>query len=201
MAIQKPSGTKHTYEDKPSKNLTPEVLADLNNATNERKKHAIDSKHTLKSSDAWKEQKSIWPNASDDERRCYLYGMIFFDAVPASTKNGMGLLAKFFGIKLDELKPYQDVIDMADAARVLHINRNQFSTFMQRDDNPMGKFFMGKQFGYQVNDPAHEGVDSVQSAPPAIIVNEIKADNTELRQELDEMARKAIAGVNKGKSH
>lgn len=143
------------------KPLPPETLAASAAAQDERKKAAIDPEHTLRPNSGWRKQKDLWKSATDDERRDYLYGMVLGDAVPTQSKSGKALLAKFFSIKVDELAPYMDVIDMADSARVLKINRNLFANFLLRDDQAVGKFFIGTQFGYQVRDPAHEGVESI----------------------------------------
>lgn len=126
-----------------------------------RKTDALSPEHTLKSSDAWKAQRKLWDKAKEDQRKSWLYAMVLFDGVCAETKRGLRIIAKYFAITLKELEPYREVLDMADAARVLKIQRNQLGGALGRDDQVNLKFFMGKQFGYQVNDPAHEGVESV----------------------------------------
>lgn len=133
----------------------------IKDATEARRIDAITTEHTLKSSDAWKKQEKLWEKASETQRKSWLYAMVMFDGVCAETKRGIKLITKYFSISVKELEPYKDVLDMADAARVLKINRNQLGTSLGRDDQPNFKFFMGKQFGYQVNDPAHDGVESV----------------------------------------
>jgi hypothetical protein len=161
-AKEKIADSKSDDHFKPSRLLSPELKLAIAEAVEERKADSIDPKHALKPSDGWKQQREIWNASTDDERRDYLYGMVLFDGIPAETKKGLNLIAKFFGIKVSALEPYMDVIEMGDAARVLKITRNQLQSFLIRDDVPMGKFFLGKQFAYQVNDPAHEGVEAVK---------------------------------------
>jgi hypothetical protein len=142
-----------------------------------RKTEALSPEHKLKSNSAWKEQKKLWGKASDNQKKDWLYAMVLVDGVCAETKRGMQLIAKYFAINVKELKPFEEVIHMADAARVLKIQRNQLGGALGRDDQVNLKFFMGKQFGYQVNDPAHEGVETVEEGKD-ITINVMTRENS-----------------------
>jgi hypothetical protein len=168
---------------------THETKQSISDASEARRFDALSPHHTLKSSDAWKAQKKIWLKANDTQRKSYLYAMVLFDGVAADTKRGMALIARFFSINVKELEPYKDVINMADAARVLKINRNQLGTSLGRDDQVNLKFFMGKQFAYQVTDPAHEGVESIDDGKD-ITINVLTKEDQQSSQE-DEHATDA----------
>jgi hypothetical protein len=162
-----------------SRNKTVEEIKDLRNETISI---GMNPQHELIPNDGWKEQKKLWDKASDARRKDYLYGMILHDGVCADTKRGLALIAKFFCIKVKDLDPYQEVIDMADAARVMKINRNQLRTFIGRDDQPMGKFFIGKQYAYQVGEPKHEGVESIDDGND-ITIKVMTPENANVSQE------------------
>ena len=67
---------------------------------------------------------------------------------------------------------------MADAARVLKINRNQLAMSLLREDQPTLKFHMGKQFAYQVNDPVHEGVENADAGKSELTIKVIGNEPT-----------------------
>jgi hypothetical protein len=149
----------HTHEDT---GMTGNAMREEARLAGEaRRIDALSHDHVLKSSDAWKNQKKLWNKASHTQRQNWLYAMVLFDGVCANTRRGIKLIAQYFDVTPKEVEVYRDVLDMADAARVLKINRNQLGTSLGRDDQINLKFFMGKQFAYQVTDPAHEGVESV----------------------------------------
>jgi hypothetical protein len=123
---------------------------------------ALDKVHTLIPNEGWKVQEKLWAEADDELRKSYLYGLVLNDGV-TDTSSGRKRLAAFFAVKPKDLEPYKSVMAMADAARVLKINRNQLAMSLLREDQPTLKFHMGKQFAYQVNDPVHEGVENADA--------------------------------------
>jgi hypothetical protein len=165
-----------------SRNKTVEEIKDLRNDTISQ---AMNPRHVLIPNNSWKDQKKLWAKANDNQRKDYLYGMILHDGVCADTKRGLALIAKFFAIKVKDLDDYQEVIEMADAARVLKVNRNQLRTFLGRDDQPMGKFFVGKQYAYQVGEPKHEGVESIDDGSD-ITIKVMTPENSSVTQADDD---------------
>jgi hypothetical protein len=133
---------------------------------------ALDKVHTLIPNEGWKLQEKLWAEADDELRKSYLYGLVLNDGV-TDTTSGRKRLAAFFAIKPKDLEPYKPVMAMADAARVLKINRNQLAMSLLREDQPTLKFHMGKQFAYQVNDPVHEGVENADAAKSELTIKVI----------------------------
>jgi hypothetical protein len=174
-----------------SRNAVVDKLKDIGDA---RRLDAIKPEHELKSSDVWKEQQKLWKKACDTQRKSWLYAIVLFDGVATETKKGLQLIAKYFNIHIKELEPYKDVINMADAARVLKINRNQLSASLGRDDQPNFKFFMGKQFAYQVSEPAHEGVESIDEGGDITIKVLTKDGKTEATKDETVLTSEGMPG-------
>jgi hypothetical protein len=183
--------------NKPSHLVSKKTLEEQAKVIDERKKHALMDTHEIIVNDGWKRQEALWRDADFETRCSIIYGMVLHDGA-ISTRD----ITRFFAIQSDDLKPFGKVYDMAKAALKLKIQRNQISIGLQREDSAPLKFNLQKQFAEQVNEPAHEGVDSVQSGPPTIIYNEVKAENEELRGELEAAVQSAIAIASaKDKTH
>ena len=173
---------------KPANYISDEVIQIQGEVVNKRKKHALMDTHEIIPNDGWKKQFELWSNATEEERKDIIYGMVMHDGAikPAD-------ISRFFGIDKKELTQFKLIYDAAIAALKLKIQRNQISIALQREDQSDMKFFLGKQFAEQVQNPAHEGVASVDTAPPSIVINEVKADNTGLRNELEAAVQTAMA--------
>ena len=135
-----------------------------------------------------RQQQQLWREADHDMRCSIIYGMVLHDGA-ISVQD----ITRFFSITKKDLEPYGTVYDMARSALKLKIQRNQISIGLQREDSAPLKFNLQKQFAEQVTEPAHEGVASVPAGPPTIIYNEAKADNAELRSELEDAVQAAVA--------
>lgn len=172
----------------PGRHVSKKTLEEQAKVIDERKKHALMDTHEVILNDGWKRQEALWRDADFELRCSIVYGMVIHDGA-INVKD----ITRFFAISADDLKPFAKVYDMAKAALKLKIQRNQISIGLQREDSAPMKFNLQKQFAEQVSEPAHEGVDSVQSGPPTIIYNEVKAANEELRNELEAAVQSAIA--------
>lgn len=144
--------------------------------------------HEVLVNEGWKTQKALWADADYDTRCSIVYGMVIHDGA-ISTRD----ITRFFAIKPKELEPFNEVYEMARAALKLKIQRNQISIGLSHDGNPALKFNLQKQFAEQVNDPAHEGVSSVQSGPPTVVFNQTQGANEEIKAELEAAVQTAIA--------
>jgi hypothetical protein len=175
--------------------LSKEMQDEMAEAKEQLKKDALAADHTIRTTDVWRTNPALWANATPDQRRDLLCGLIFYDGFSVA-KKGLSMIAALFKIKVAELNDYIEDMKVADAARCAKIFRNQFQFFLMTDHQPMGKFFIGKQFAYQVNDPAHEGVDSVADRPQRIIFEEEKADpEAPKRKAMESELNKRIASV------
>lgn len=181
----------------PSKLISRETLAEQALVIDERKKHALMDTHEIIPNNGWKVQFDLWRNADEDGKRDIVYGMVMHDGAI-----GRYDITRFFNIDKKELAPFVEVFEAAKIALKLKIQRNQISMGLQREDLVNMKFFLGKQFAEQVMEPAHEGVNSVQTSPPSIVFNEVKADHGELRAELEGAIATAVAlaGVKQAKT-
>jgi hypothetical protein len=174
--------------NRPSKLISKETLEEQAKVIDERKKHALMDTHEVIVNDGWKHQEALWRDADYNLRCSIIYGMVLHDGA-INVKD----ITRFFAITSKDLEPFAKVYDMAKAALKLKIQRNQISMGLQREDSAPLKFNLQKQFAEQVNDPAHEGVASIQSGPPTIVYNEVKAENADLRGELEAAVQSAIA--------
>jgi len=201
-SIKKPKRptVKMSKRKAPPKRKSPEmsgpVMATRSEQIDRKHLRALEPTYVPLKNDGWQYQASLWSSSSDDERRSYLYHMVLWSGVVMGSKRALQTVARYFAIDLDELKPYLDVMWMADVARTLKITEANLATFLHSDKDVGGKFHIGKQFAYQVNDPAHEDVDSVQSAPPQIVIQTSRTDPDDPnRREAEEMLRRRIASV------
>jgi hypothetical protein len=135
---------------RPAKHVTPEAKQAAIDELNDRRTHAFNDTHELKSNDGWKVQQELWAKLDDDGRKDAIYAMVMADgAVKAA------LIIKYFGIAKADFEPYKKLHDMACAALALKVQRNQMSLFFSREDVIDGKYFLGRQFAQQVQNPAH----------------------------------------------
>lgn len=139
---------------KPAKMISKEVAQKQSKLTNFRKKAAMANEHILEPNDAWKKQLALWPAADEDTRRNYLYGLIFHDG---AIRLDLQFICKFFGIKRKELDPYKEVIDAAEAALALKLQKNSILFGLIREDQVDMKYHLLKQYAQQVQNPTHEG--------------------------------------------
>lgn len=121
-----------------------------------RKADAAEPVHKITPNDAWKTQFDLWANADFEERCSIIYGMVFHDGA-----KGAKDITRFFNIKADELKPFQHIINAATVALKLKIQRNVISLGLTREDNPMLKFHLGKQYAEQTENPVHSDVEDL----------------------------------------
>ena len=180
-----PVKPKKSPRASPPKYTKDQQLA-LGEAAFSRKMEATDSNVIIRPDGQWKTLNEDWHYWSDDERRDVVFGLAYYSGFKARD------MARLFRVKPAELKEYADIIDQGLVALKHKITSNQIA-FGLMTDQPVVKFHLGKQFGEQVDNPAHEGVETTVSGPPTIIVNEVKADNQELRQELESAVQSAIA--------
>ena len=104
-------------------------------------------------SNEWVSTKDWWAKSTEDEKRDMLYGLCFYSAAKPR------LIAKYFSIKEADLKPYQEQLNMGEAARILKINAHQLRWAMS-SNIPNAKFFLGLQFAGQVQHPVHDDAPS-----------------------------------------
>ena len=162
----------------------------------ERKTEALSPDHDVKPHYGYKKQKENWLKATEEMRHAYVYGMVMFDGAIAKGAND---IARFFGVQKKDLVPYLETFEMAKAALKLKIQRNTISLGLQREDMVVLKFNLLKQYAEQIADPAHEGVEPVQTTPPQIVINAAQGANDELRAELDAAVQAAMT-VNRAKT-
>lgn len=193
MASKTPKADKTStepemVEKRPAKFISKETLQEQALVIDERKKHALMDTHEIILNRGWKHQFDLWANADTDTKRDIIYGMVMHDGAV-----NIRDITRFFNIKKEEINPFNEVFEAAKVALKLKIQRNQISLGLQREDMLNLKFMLGKQFAEQVAEPAHEGVSSVQSAPPQIVVNQTNGINEELRNEMDAAVQAAMA--------
>lgn len=161
MANDTRSGTKDTT--RPSKAFTKDQLASQADIKHQNKMDAVNPELIIKADDQWRELSTYWASATVEERKSTVFGLTMNNG--AKPKD----IARLFDIKPDELKPFTSVVNQAIAALKLKIQGNQITSgFM--NDTPMMKFFMGKQFGEQVENPQHEDVKSIDEGAGAITI-------------------------------
>jgi transposase-like protein len=177
-------------KDKPSHQKAPEHVKHLAAVAQVRQEEALNPDHVIKLHYGFETQKKLWNEASERDRNAIVYGMVLYDGAIAA---GGRDIARFFGIDKKELEPYKPTFEMAKVALKLKIQHNQISMGLQREDLPMLKFFLGKQFAEQVQEPAHEGVGDLRATPPQIIINTAEGANADVRAELDAAVTAAMA--------
>jgi hypothetical protein len=156
---------------RPAQHQSKDALVAQAKVIEKRKEDAANPTHDPEPNDGWKKQFATWANANEEERFNLVFGMVLTDG--ASVKD----IARFFNVKPDELKPYRHIIDAGKVALKLKVQRNQISLGLQREDQPMFKFFLGKQFAEQVSEPQHEGVESVDNAEVRVQINVLKPED------------------------
>jgi hypothetical protein len=166
-----------------------EQLDQLRDRNFARKMEATDAAINVRRDDQWEKLHRDWESWDDDARKDAVFGLAYYSGFKVRD------IARLFRVKSADLKQYAEIIDQGLVALKLKITSNQIA-FGLLTDQPVIKFHLGKQFAEQVDNPAHEGVSSVETAPPAIIINEVKGDNSELRAELDAQVQAAMAVAN-----
>jgi hypothetical protein len=170
--------------------LVPEVQAALEKVSVARKLDACDEGHTLRPSDAHRTQRSLWANATVEEREDMVCGMVIFDGLVKARD-----VWAFFGVTKQEFEPYLQTHALSCAALKAKVQRNQMSVFLTRDDQADGKYFLGRQFAGQVQNPAHEDTPSVDenSKSPTIVFTESTGLAPEKRAEFEAAIQSAMA--------
>ena len=143
-------------QGKPSKAFTKEQLIELAEIKHKNKMDSM-SDLVIKKDDQYNKLTAIWADAQEEDRKSIIFGLVINNG--ASTRD----IARLFAIKTEELKQYAVVMNQATAALKLKVQGNQLSVaFMS--DVPQLKFFLGKQFAEQVENPAHEGKESLDES-------------------------------------
>jgi hypothetical protein len=178
--------------DKPSGHRSVEHLEALAAVQQERQEDALSPHHSPKPNFGFKYQPLIWNAASEEERHALVYGMVFYDGAIAK---GMTDISRFFGLPKEKLQPYKETFEMAKVALKLKLQRNTINLGLQREDAIVLKFHLLKQYAEQVENPAHEGKESLdESKAVEIKLNVVRNNNEEvndLRSELDAMVAAA----------
>lgn len=156
-----------------------------------RKMEASDPNIIVRANCQWRHLTEQWRNWDADERRDVVFGLAYHAGFKARD------IARMFRIKPAELNDYKDIMDQGLVALKHKIASNQI-TYGLMTDQPVVKFHLGKQFAEQVDNPAHDGVDTVESKIPTIVIQETRAQNTELRAELEGAVQAATAIANGG---
>lgn len=149
--------------EKPCKAYSRDEIVEQAKIKHKSKIRAASPTVEIQSDNQWKQLSTHWGKATEDERKDICFGMALH--IGAKPKD----LSRLFAIKPDELKPYTEVMNQAVAALRLKVQQNQLTTALM-SDQPNLKFFLGKQFAEQVENPAHDGVVSDQSDGEAITI-------------------------------
>ena len=157
---------------RPANLQSREAIKEQAKVIEQRKEDAASPQHQVIPNGSWRNQFALWQNADHDGRCDIVFGMVLHDG--AITERD---LTRFFNISKDDLRPYRYIFEAGRAALKLKVQRNQISIGLQREDTPTWKFFLGKQFGEQVAEPAHEGVESVESADTKVTINVLKPED------------------------
>lgn len=142
--------------DRPAKHQTKEELRAQAEVIAERKEDAASPAHKVKKNNSWREQFAVWENADFDERCDIVFGMTMHDGA-IRIKD----ITRFFNIKADELTPFTHIFEAAKAALKLKIQRNVISLGLQREDSPIIKFNLTKQYAEQTDNPVHSDVEDL----------------------------------------
>lgn len=164
---------------------TPEQRVVLGESAYNRKMEALDQNVTVRHDDQWKLLHTNWEEADEETRKSTVFGLAYNSGFKARD------IARLFRIKASDLTVYKEIIDQGLAALKLKITSNQIAYGLSTEQ-PVVKFHLGKQFAEQVDNPAHEGVDTVEASIPNIIINEVKHNNEELRNELEAAVQAAM---------
>jgi hypothetical protein len=145
--------TQQPKDQKPSEALTPAQVKIIAGEKFQNRMEALEENLFIRPSDQWQRLRDYWINASDDARKDIVFGLAY--------NNGAKPLdiQRLFNIVKKDLDQYSDVLKQAQATLKLKIQSNQIKTAFI-SDQPILKFFLGKQFAEQVDQPAHEGVAS-----------------------------------------
>ena len=163
-----------------------EQLKDLADAAYSRKMEAVDEEINLRPDNQWDVLSTNWHTADDKRRKDIVFGLAYYSGFKSPD------ICRLFRIKPAELVPYKDIIEQGRIALKFKITSNQIA-FGLLTDQPVVKFHLGKQFAEQVDNPVHEGVESLDRQAPTIIIQEASGTNTELRAELEDAVRNAQA--------
>lgn len=164
---------------------TPEQRVVLGEAAYNRKMEALDANIGIRHDDQWRTLHTSWEESDEETRKSTVFGLAYNSGFKARD------MARLFRIKTSDLQEYKEIIDQGLAALKLKITSNQISYGLSTEQ-PIVKFHLGKQFAEQVDNPAHEGVDTVEASIPNIVINEVKHNNQELRAELEAAVQAAI---------
>lgn len=177
--------TDGSVSRQPGPKYTKEQLANLGEMAFNRKMEALDDSVIVKPSSEWRVITTNWESASAEQRSDMVFGLAFYSGFKAKD------MARLFRIKTTDLSEFKDIIDQGLMALKHKITSNQIA-FGLSTEQPVVKFHLGKQFAEQVDNPAHEGVNTVEASIPNIVINEVKHNNEELRNELEAAVQAAM---------
>lgn len=174
---------------KPVEYLSAEAKSKAIEEMSDRRMHSLLDYHEPKFNNAWKAQQELWSKLDDDGRRDAVFGMVMADGAIK-----IPMILKYFGITKEDFAPYRDIHEMACAALHFKIQRNQISIAFWREDQMDMKYFLGRQFAGQVQNPAHEETPSVDenSKAPIVIFAESAGLAPEKRDELEGLIQTAM---------
>lgn len=184
---------------RPSRLLTEETKLAKAEAAEDRQSRALADTFIPKESYGFEEQEKIWANADLRKRKAMLFYMVLKAGFVMGRRNTIQRIQRYFGLTAKEWEsdPHKDeyirVMWMADEARVSMIDENVFIGFLINDRDAGGKYHIQNTYAYKVQNPAWEGVETVNQAPSQIIYNEVKGANTELRDELEQLVKRREA--------
>ena len=142
---------------KPAAHLTKRQLEKIVTKKFEAKEEAMADALVIKQDSQWQDLRAYWLDADEDTRKNIVFGLGYNNGAKERD------IARLFNIKKEDLKGYGDVLSQAVAALKMRVQSNQI-TIAFMSDQPMLKFFLGKQFAEQVDNPAHDGVKSDDTA-------------------------------------
>ena len=158
---------------RPSRHQSPEAVAEQARVIEWRKEEAASPEHRVIPNGSWRTQFALWADADDEARKDIIFGMVLHDG--AITEKD---ITRFFGISKDDLKPYRQVYEAGRAALKLKVQRNQISLGLQREDSPIWKALLGKQFAEQTSEPVHDGVhDLSENTGVKVSINVVGKDD------------------------
>jgi hypothetical protein len=165
LAEQEQSGKKRVAN--PQRQAFEEAMA-------AEKNKAISANYEPTPSNEWSQIRNWWANSTESEKQDMLFGMAKTGAKPKH-------IAEYYGIKEADLKPYQMQISMGRAYLRRKIEEHQVRWALG-SNQPMAKFFVGKQFAGQVDNPQHEDVQSLDEGKSQGITIKVIGRDTEAEE-------------------
>jgi hypothetical protein len=139
----------------------------------------------------WKVQRDLWNAATEDERKDYVCGMVFVCGLKKKD------IAKFFHLDIKDLEQYNDIIEQSAAMLVAKVRGHQIQWAWRSNHFAAAKFFLGKQFGNQVENPMYDDVQSLdeQKEIKIHVINTTATDTSAVdNAEADPMEARDPAG-------